>query len=152
MNGSSDMTLVERVESVKAGIFSALSVAIAFTLMTLINRFIGAIGVEPLAELQTASVNALLSGAIAIIAGFLFGITYRYVIRQDQNSHLKSGAVLAFGLVRGLAQIDVGVASRGVLLPFVVLAIESVLLFAIARLMLDWTMAQGWLRPFRGMS
>ncbi|KAM3094061.1 hypothetical protein ACKFKG_17700 [Phormidesmis sp. 146-35] len=152
MNGSSDMTLVERVESVKAGIFSALSVAIAFTLMTLINRFIGAIGVEPLAELQTASVNALLSGAIAVIAGFLFGITYRYVIRQDQNSHLKSGAVLAFGLVRGLAQIDVGVASRGVLLPFVVLAIESVLLFAIARLMLDWTIAQGWLRPFRGMS
>ncbi|KAM3094168.1 hypothetical protein ACKFKF_28060 [Phormidesmis sp. 146-12] len=152
MNGSSDMTLVERVESVKAGIFSALSVAIAFTLMTLINRFIGAIGVEPLAELQTVSVNALLSGAIAIIAGFLFGITYRYVIRQDQNSHLKSGAVLAFGLVRGLAQIDVGVASRGVLLPFVVLAIESVLLFAIARLMLDWTMAQGWLRPSRGMS
>lgn len=146
------MTLAERVESVKAGIFSALSVAIAFTFMALVNRLILASGFEPLAGLQTSSVSGLLSGAMAIVTGLLFGITYRYIIRQDQNSHLKSGAVLAFGLVRGLAQIDVGVTSRGVLLPFVVLAIESVLLFAIARIMLDWTMTQGWLRPFRGMS
>ncbi|MGV0026404.1 hypothetical protein [Phormidesmis priestleyi] len=145
-----DMNLVERVESVKAGIFSALSVAIAFTFMTCVNRLILAIRFEPLAGLQSSSVSSLLSGAIAIVAGSLFGITYRYIIRQDQNSHLKSGAVLAFGLVRGLAQIDVGVANRGVLLPFVVLAIESILLFAIARIMLDWTMTQGWLRPFRG--
>jgi hypothetical protein len=152
MNGSSDMTLAERVESVKAGIISALSVLITFTFMTFVNRFILAIGFAPLAGLQTVSVSGLLSGAIATIAGLLFGITYRYVIRQDQNSHLKSGAVLAFGLVRGLAQIDAGVANQGVLLPFVVLAIESVLLFAIARLVLDWTMTQGWLRPFRGMS
>jgi hypothetical protein len=152
MNGSSDMTLAERVESVKAGGFSALSVAIAFMFITLVNRFILAIEFEPLTGLQISSASGLLSGAIAMIAGSLFGITYRYIIRQDQNSHLKSGAVLAFGLVRGLAQIDVGVASRGVWLPFIVLAIESVLLFAIARIMLDWTMAQGWLRPFRGMS
>ncbi len=146
------MTLVERVESVKAGVFSALSVAIAFTVLAVVNRFIVAIGFEPLAGLQISLTSGLLSGAMAIIAGSLFGITYRYIIRQDQNSHLKSGAVLAFGLVRGLAQIDVGIASRGVLLPFVVLAIESVLLFAIARIILDWTMTQGWLRPFRGMS
>lgn len=151
---SSDMTLAERVESIKAGTFAALSVAIVFTLTTIGNRFFLATRFEPLAGLQAASMGAsgLLSGAIAIVAGLLFGITYRYIVRQDQNSHLKSGAVLAFGLVRGLAQIDVGVATQGILLPFIVMALESVLLFAFARLVLDWSMGQGWLRPFKGLS
>ncbi|NJN88715.1 MAG: hypothetical protein HC881_23575, partial [Leptolyngbyaceae cyanobacterium SL_7_1] len=48
----------------------------------------------------------LLQGAIALATGFLFGVSYRYIVRQDENSHLKSGAILAFGIIRGLAQID----------------------------------------------
>ncbi|NJK52631.1 MAG: hypothetical protein HC936_06985 [Leptolyngbyaceae cyanobacterium SU_3_3] len=152
MDGSPEMTLVERVESVKAGLFAGLSVAIAFSILALINDLILASQFQPLLGLQRATTGGWLSGAIAIVAGLLFGITYRYVVRQDQNSHLKSGAVLAFGLVRGLAQIDVGLATQGALLPFVVLALESILLFAIARLALDWAMNQGWLRSFRGLS
>ncbi len=145
-----DMTLVERIESIKAGMVASLSVAIAFTGVSLINRLILATRFEPLAGLQASAngIGFLLSGTIAVTAGVLFGITYRYAIRQDQNSHLKSGVVLAFGLVRGLAQIDVGVMTQGVLLPFVVLALESILLFAVARVVLDRTMSNGWVRPF----
>jgi uncharacterized membrane-anchored protein len=148
---NSDMTFVERIESIKAGVVASLAVAIAFTGASLINRLILATRFEPLAGLQASAdgIGFLLSGAIAVIAGVLFGITYRYVVRQDQNSHLKSGAVLAFGLVRGLAQIDVGVMTQGVLLPFVVLALESILLFAVARVVLDRTMSNGWVRPFK---
>ncbi len=146
----SDMTFVERIESIKAGVVASLAVAIAFTGASLINRLILATRFEPLAGLPSGDgISFLLSGAIAVIAGVLFGITYRYVVRQDQNSHLKSGAVLAFGLVRGLAQIDVGVMTQGVLLPFVVLALESILLFAVARMVLDRTMSNGWVRPFK---
>lgn len=145
------MTLAERIESIKAGVVASLAVAIAFTGASLINRLILATRFEPLAGLQASAdgIGFLLSGAIAVIAGVLFGITYRYVVRQDQNSHLKSGVVLAFGLVRGLAQIDVGVMTQGVLLPFVVLALESILLFAVARMVLDRTMSNGWVRPFK---
>ncbi len=130
---------------------ASLAVAITFTGASLLNRLILATRFEPLAGLQASAdgIGFLLSGAIAVIAGVLFGITYRYVVRQDQNSHLKSGAVLAFGLVRGLAQIDVGVMTQGVLLPFVVMALESILLFAIARVVLDHTMSNGWVRPFK---
>lgn len=148
---NSDMTFVERIESIKAGVVASLAVAIAFTGASLLNRLILATRFEPLAGLQASAdgIGFLLSGAIAVITGVLFGITYRYVVRQDQNSHLKSGAVLAFGLVRGLAQIDVGVMTQGVLLPFVVLALESILLFAVARVVLDRTMSNGWVRPFK---
>lgn len=149
MNG--DMTLAERIESIKAGVVASLAVAIVFCGASLINRLILATRFEPLAGLQVsaAGVSFWVSGVIAAIAGVLFGITYRYVVRQDQNSHLRSGAVLAFGLVRGSAQIDVGVMTQGSLLPFVVLALESVLLFAVARVVLDRAMMDGWVRPFK---
>lgn len=49
-----------------------------------------------------------MSGAIAFFSGLLFGVTYRYLIRSDKNPQLKAGGVLAFGLVRGLTQIELG--------------------------------------------
>ena len=92
--------------------------------------------------------------AIAGASGFLFGVTYRYVIRRDRNPHLNSGAVLAFGLVRGLAQVDTTLG--GVLdgttsvLTLVVMVLESIVLFAVAGRMLDWAMARDWIKPFEG--
>lgn len=150
MNGSSNIDLVERIESIKAGSLAALAIAVAFSLTTLSNSVL-AQQFKPLSGLQATNLNMplLVSGAIATLAGFLFGVTYRYVIREDRNPHLKSGAVLAFGLVRGLAQIDVGLNLQGTLLPFIVLAVESILLFAIARLVLDLAIQQVWIKPFR---
>lgn len=49
------------------------------------------------------------AASIAAVAAscMLFGVTYRYALRQDlRDGHLKGGVVAAFGLVRGLAQAD----------------------------------------------
>jgi hypothetical protein len=150
VNGSFELNLAERIESLKAGTLAALSVCVAFAAIALVNSQVLATQFASLAGLQIASIDThwLISSVIAILAGFLFGVTYRYVIREDQNPHLKSGAVLAFGLVRGLAQVDVGFSLQGTLWPFAVLAIESVGLFAIARFTLDFALQQSWIRPF----
>ncbi|MBD1862881.1 MULTISPECIES: hypothetical protein [Trichocoleus] len=150
VNGSFELNLAERIESLKAGTLAALSVCVAFAAIALVNSQVLATQFASLASLQIASIeaNLLISGAIAILAGFLFGVTYRYVIREDQNPHLKSGVVLAFGLVRGLAQVDVGFNLQGTLWPFGVLAIESICLFAIARLALDFAIQQDWVKRF----
>lgn len=133
----------ERVESLKAGLLSAGSAALIFPLIALLNDFL-------VSRYPSVSMNYWISGAIALFAGFLFGVTYRYIIREDENSHLKSGAVLAFGLVRGLAQVEMGIANQSAVIPIVSYAVESVLLFAIARLVLDWGMSLGWIQRFKG--
>lgn len=150
VNDSSNIDFAERLESLKAGILAAISALLVFSLVTLINRWALAPQFPQLSSFQTGSLELTLiaSGSVAAFAGFLFGVTYRYIVRCDTNSHLKSGAVLAFGLVRGLAQLDVGLNFQGTLLPFAVLALESLLLFAFARLVLDQALQQGWVKPF----
>lgn len=150
VDGSFQLNLAERIESLKAGTLAALSVCVAFAAIARVNNQVLATQFASLSSLQITSMeaNLLISGAIAILAGFLFGVTYRYVIREDQNPHLKSGAVLAFGLVRGLAQVDVGFNLQGTLWPSGVLAIESVCLFAIARYTLDFAIQQNWVKRF----
>lgn len=142
--------LAERIESVKAGLFGALAAGCAAGVVRLVNGWLLAPHVAVLAVLQPEPnlVAASVSGAIALLSGFLFGVTYRYVIRQDHNPHLRSGAVLAFGLVRALAQIDTGWTPLTPLLPFIVLGLESLLLFAAARILLDWAICQRWVKPF----
>jgi hypothetical protein len=90
----------------------------------------------------------LLSGAIAIFSGLLFGVTYRYIIRVDKNPQLKAGGVFAFGLVRGLTQIEVGWNSAETIVPLLVLALESVFWFAVAAIAIDIAIQLGWLKPF----
>jgi hypothetical protein len=86
--------------------------------------------------------------AIAAFSGFLFGVTCRYAIRKDENPHLSSGVVLAFGLIRGLAQVN-GQDLNPSILPLVLFAIlESIFLFAIAYFGLSTAMRVGWVKPF----
>ena len=139
----------ERIESLKAGIFAAFSLFLAYGITTLGNDLILAHQFTTLASLQiTSPLNLLISGAIACFSGFLFGVTYRYIIRTDQNSHLKEGAVLAFGLVRGLAQVDIGIKTDNTFWSLGVLVAESILLFAIARFTLDTAIYLRWVKPF----
>jgi hypothetical protein len=147
MNRVLALQAAERLESVKAALFSAVAVAVTFALLTTFNQWIAA-AIPALWMLQMQGLNwqGLGSGAIAFLAGFVFGITYRYVVRSDQNSHLGSGVVMAFGSVRGLAQLDVGLMAQGIIWPFVVLAAESLFLFAIARLVLDLVLRLGWVQ------
>ncbi|WP_315790794.1 hypothetical protein [Fischerella sp. JS2] len=150
MNNTSDNLMAERLESLKAGTLAALCLLSAFGITSLIDSLVlakyfpalGSLGVELL------NLQFLVSAAIATFSGLLFGVTYRYIIRQDQNLQLKNGGVLAFGFVRGLAQIDVGFACSGDVLPFVILTLEGVLWFKIAAIALDVAMQRGWIQPF----
>jgi len=137
----------ERIESIKAGAIAAVSLSLAFSVtailhLTLPPQFPGLANI-----LTTKAINLFFSGAIAFVSGFLFGITYRYIVRQDDNSHLQEGAVLSFGLVRGLAQVDVGLKFDNTLWSLGLLGIESVLLFAFARFALDLAIYHQWVKP-----
>ena len=81
------------------------------------------------------------------ISGFLFGVTYRYVIRDDRNSHLNDGAVLAFGLVRGLALVENSLILSE-LLSVGLLVVQSIICFALARAILDLAIAYKLIKPF----
>lgn len=82
---------------------------------------------------------------IAAVSGSLFGITYRYAVRQDPNPQIKAGVVFAFGLVRGLALGQ----QAGLLWLTMVACGESLTLFAGAAIALEGVYQQGWL-PFPG--
>ena len=132
---------VERIESVKAGSLSGITAGIGYVSIAML-------GTPILPEYARSSISLGLAAAISIVTGFLFGITYRYIIRTDRNDHLNSGAVLAFGLVRGLAQIDVSKFELSQIWLDVSIVAESILLFSIARYVLDRALVAGWVLPF----
>ncbi|MEH2076079.1 MAG: hypothetical protein V7K57_17070 [Nostoc sp.] len=141
--------MVERIESLKAGIVGGLSMCFTFILTSLLNTFGLAKYFEILASLQSnVSWHWWISGAVATFTGLLFGVTYRYIIRSDKNPQLKAGGVLAFGLVRGLTQIELGWNSNTTIWPFLVLAAESLFWFAFATIALDIAIKLHWLKPF----
>ncbi len=145
----SDLTWVEQWESLKAGGIGAIAAGVLFALFTVINRAWMLTPTSPLAlQPEILEVTLAVSGAIAILSGFLFAVTYRYVIRHDQNVHLKSGAIAAFGLVRGLAQLDLGWQSGVAPLPLLTMLLESFVLFAGVRIVLDWAIAQSKVKLF----
>jgi hypothetical protein len=145
--------MAERIESLKAGTLAALSFTLAYSLIALGNSWVLAELFETLAALQiTTPVAVLVKVGVAWISGFLFGVTYRYVIRDDKNPHLKDGAVLAFGLVRGLAPVEGQHNLTEAFWSLGVLGIESLLCFAIARLILDWAHDNHWLKPLKSAS
>ena len=132
---------VERIESVKAGSLSGIAAGIGY-------GSIATIGILMSPEYSRSLTSLGLEAAISIVTGFLFGITYRYIIRTDRNDHLNSGAVLAFGLVRGLAQIDVSKFELSQIWLDISIVGESILLFSIARYVLDRALVAGWVLPF----
>ena len=138
--------VTERIESVKAGIVGAG----AFTIAELIVLVVRSLIVPVLTPNPTGLIidySWLVQLAIGAISGFLFGVTYRYIIRGDRNSHLNDGAVLAFGLVRGLALVERDI-TLSELSSVLFLIISSVVCFAIARLVLDLAIARKFIKPF----
>ncbi|NJO31339.1 MAG: hypothetical protein HC874_30160 [Richelia sp. SL_2_1] len=141
---------LERLESVKAGAVGALSFSAVFILAAIFNDLLFEEYFSKLYSVSIITLNWqwLISAGIAGFSGFLFGVTYRYIIRKDQNPHLKTGAVMAFGLVRGLTQVDVGLNFPLLILPFALLALESILEFAVTAFILDSTIRLSWVKPF----
>ena len=142
--------MAERLESLKAGVIGSISLGLAFLVTTLFNIFWLEKYFPILNNAQIAAINIemLLSGIIAGFSGFLFGVTYRYIIRIDTNPHLKTGGIWAFGLVRGLTQIETGWVFNNSIFPFLILAGESILWFALAAIALDTAISKKWLKPF----
>jgi chromate transport protein ChrA len=142
--------MVERLESLKAGIVGGFALCFAFAMTSFVNTLVLAKYFSILATLQIdLNWHWWVNGAIAAFCGFLFGVTYRYIIRSDENPQLKAGGVFAFGFVRGLTQIEVDWDSTVTILPGVVLAFESILWFAIAAIAVDIAIHLGWLKPFQ---
>jgi hypothetical protein len=139
--------VTERIESVKAGVIGAG----AFTLAALVLLVVQGLASDFILKLNTSfEVISWILGielAIGAVSGFLFGVTYRYIIRSDRNSHLQDGAVLAFGLVRGLALVEKNLVLSE-LLSLAGLVLQSIVCFAIARLILDLAIAHKLIKPF----
>jgi hypothetical protein len=153
MSNTSDLNLMaERLESAKAGFTGGLCLFFAFIICCLLNSFVLSQHFKILKYLNINTINLqlLLSLGAATFSGLLFGVTYRYIIRSDKNFQLKAGGVMAFGLVRGLAQIDLGITEVGTVTPFVVLGVESILYFALAALVIDIAIKQGFIKAFKG--
>jgi hypothetical protein len=144
----SAQTEEERLETAKAGTAAALgAIAASFPLV---------------ATNGGPALTALASLAGVAISGFLFGLVYRYALRQDTaNTQLKAGVVAAFGLVRGVALAG-EIAGRGlvssagevdvqVLGTVAATAGESMLLFGFSCVALEAAFARGLVRPFAGV-
>lgn len=141
--------VTERIESVKAGLAGAIAFTIADLIVILLNNLIFVPWGIGFSLLQvTSPLDSLITIATALVSGFLFGVTYRYIIRSDRNSHLKDGAVMAFGLVRGLAFLEATVVKSGQFWSLSILIAETILCFAIARYCLDFALGRKLIKPF----
>lgn len=137
--------VTERIESAKAGILSSAVFGAIDVVTILINHSLeGKLALDWQFWQINSLVDLSLQLTIAFVSGFLFGVTYRYIIRGDRNSHLQDGAVLAFGLVRGFALIE-GTSFTPL---WLLLVIESLLSFAIARFSLDFALKLKLIKPF----
>ena len=148
---------LERIESVKAGSLSGIAAGVSYCLFLTVDRlllggcsrFSFPSGGFANTEAMPALVSLCLEVSMAVVTGFLFGVTYRYIIRTDRNDHLNTGAVLAFGLVRGLAQINVDAFELSQFWMDGLILAKSILLFSLARYSIDYALAQGWVLPYR---
>lgn len=132
----------ERIESIKASFMSA---------------FVGTLASIPIALGESNSIEGLLiKEGIIFISCALFGVTYRYTVRQNvDNMKLKSGVVAAFGLVRGLSQFEAElpvdfsvqfIFSHALDTGFMLG--ESMFIFIAAAIALDYCMKMDLLNPF----
>ncbi|MEL6442586.1 MAG: hypothetical protein AAFQ80_25520 [Cyanobacteria bacterium J06621_8] len=141
----------ERIESVKAGALAASVFALSELIISIVKYSIVNSEFSFDAVPISWDIAFLVQFAIGLVSGALFGITYRYVIRGDLNSHLNDGAVLAFGLVRGLALVENSLSNNllsSELLSVMWLIVSSVICFASARYMLDLAMNRELVKPF----
>lgn len=139
----SEMSVAEaRLESIKAGLISAGIVGLVASLAML-----SAVSARLPLLLPHSVLGWLVNLAVAVTSGFFFGVTYRYIVRQDDNLHLGGGAVGAFAFVRSLAQIEATWDDSFALLTWILITGESFLWFVAARYTLDWAIAKALIKP-----
>jgi hypothetical protein len=145
--------VTERIESLKAGIIGGTTLLVGMLVESLgHNWLVGfnfgckACGGHQLFSLQTnLGWDLCFKLGSAGISGFLFAVTYRYIIRADDNSHLKDGAVLAFAIIRSLALWEGNPNPQENGWALIISSGESILGFILVRLFLDLSLNLGWL-------
>lgn len=147
MNPNSSFSATERLESFKAALTAAMATGLTFAILKCVDLLWSAPLPIPLLAIQ---------GIIACFSGFLFGVTYRYIIRsdtpngtlRDRNLQLSTGAVFAFGLIRGLAMVQDQLLNFQFWLNTVSAIAESIILFAPPAILLNIAFQQGWIKRF----
>ena len=84
----------ERIESAKTGVVGALAASLA---AAPVGFVVGGGGV-PQWEFDVDQLSLM---------GFLFGLVYRYAVREDESPELRMGVVAAFALTRGVGLVRV---------------------------------------------
>ncbi|MEL6454621.1 MAG: hypothetical protein AAFQ40_07890 [Cyanobacteria bacterium J06623_5] len=140
---TSEISIAEaRLESIKSGLMSAATIGAVASMTTVFADW---------ARLPLSVPHSFLAWfvnvAVAIASGFFFGVTYRYIVRQDDNLHLGGGAVGAFAMVRSLAQIEANWDDSFTWLTWALIIGESFLWFVSARYALDLAISKRWLMP-----
>lgn len=139
----------DRLESLKAVVLTGSIGALVAALILVLHR-ISMLGWEAtLASTLMGLAGSIfaVTVAIAALSTSLFGITYRYAVRQDPNPQIKIGVVLAFSLVRGLTLVDAAVIVNWHTWPLILISCsESLLLFGLAGAALELALRQGWVQ------
>ncbi|OYQ63647.1 hypothetical protein B9G53_16195 [Pseudanabaena sp. SR411] len=153
---SEHLSVADRIESFKAGFLGAIASVFAFFAIALLHHFLqNFLSVQLISSFELSSPFILLIklGMIGF-SGFLFAVTYRYIVRRDRNSHLKSGAILAFACIRSFGAIDRDLPTL-TLLPLVQLALVSAILLlenvawlAIVQSLLETAIQTKWIAAF----
>ena len=155
---SEHLSLADRIESLKAGFLGAIASVFAFFAIALLHHFLQnfltGVKLIHVFELGNPFILLIKLGMIGF-SGFLFAVTYRYIVRRDRNSHLKSGAILAFAFVHSFGAIERDLSSL-TLLPLTQMAIaiaflvlENVAWFAIVQSILETSMQSRWIAAFK---
>ena len=153
---SEHLSVADRLESFKAGFLGAIASVFAFFAIALLHHFLqNFLTVQLIISFELGNPFILLIklGMIGF-SGFLFAVTYRYIVRRDRNSHLKSGAILAFACIRSFSAIDRDLPAL-TLLPLVQLALaiailllENVAWLAIVQSLLETAIQHKWIAAF----
>ncbi len=166
---SEHLSLADRIESFKAGFLGAIASVFAFFAIAVLDHFVkqGLAKISPQIlpqifsqlhlvksfEIDKPLVLLVKLGMIGF-SGFLFAVTYRYIVRGDRNSHLKSGAILAFACIRSFATIDrdlptfINLPLIPVTVTIAILLLENIAWLAIVQSILETAIQQKWITAF----
>ncbi|HBC43143.1 MAG TPA: hypothetical protein DCZ88_14970 [Pseudanabaena sp.] len=154
---SKNLSISDRIDSLKAGCLGAIASVFAFFVIALCHHFLQ----NHLTNVQLISnfeldiaLMLLIKLAMIGFAGFLFAVTYRYIVRRDRNSHLKSGAILAFACIRSVTTIDHELTSLiqlpliSMALAIIILLVENIVWLAIIQSLIETAIQHKWITTF----
>lgn len=157
---SEHLSLADRIESFKAGFLGVIASVFAFFAIAISHHFLQNMLANSPVQLIISSFELsnplilLIKLAMIGFAGFLFAVTYRYIVRRDRNSHLKSGAILAFACIRSFATVDHELTSL-TQLPFISMALaiaillgENIAWLAIVQSLIETAIQHKWITAF----